>query len=262
MVQGAMVVTGEKKVLIDLTGIRFGSLLVLHRDLTTISKGKTRWVCKCDCGNTLSIRGSHLREGQKKCLKCVNHNHNIKHGMHGHPNYTIWAMMKQRCLNENAVGYANYGGRGIRICDRWMDFEKFVKDVGVRPTKKHSLDRIDVDGNYEPSNFRWVTDTEQMRNKRDNRVIAYMGKSKPVSEWAEILGVNSFVLYSRLNNGWDVYKAFNTPIRVNLRYISEGGFNLTVKEWSLKTGLSIDSINYRIRKGKKILSNELSNCNG
>jgi hypothetical protein len=136
MVRGAMIVTGGMKTLIDMTGNRFGSLLVLHRDLTKVGKSEAKWICKCDCGNIISVKGSHLRKGQKKCLKCVNYNHNIKHGMCGHPNYAIWTMMKQRCLNKKAVGYINYGGRGIRICDRWMDFENFVKDVGVRPSKK------------------------------------------------------------------------------------------------------------------------------
>jgi len=156
------------------------------------------WLCKCDCGETVSIRGNHLRKGQKNCVKCTPRNHNITHGLHKHPSYITWAMMKQRCENPNAIGYANYGGRGIVVCERWHHFEKFVEDVGSPPSKNHTLDRINIDGNYEPSNFRWATHKEQMRNRNCCNLITHNNITKTISAWAEDNGMSVQCLQQRL----------------------------------------------------------------
>lgn len=248
---------GPSKSLKDISGNKFGSLLVIKR---AENKGKAvMWLCKCDCGETVSIRGNHLRKGQTHCAKCTPRNHNVTHGLHKHPSYVTWTMMKQRCENPNAIGYANYGGRGIVVCERWHDFEFFVEDVGTPPSKNHTLDRIDIDGNYEPSNVRWATHKEQMRNKRNNRVIEYRGEKKTVTEWGEILCIPRETIFARLKMGWELDKIFTTKPRPVVRYIEYNGESLTVKEWSDKIGISINRINNRIYAGwaiDKVLSSK------
>src|SRR6478736_1104423 len=140
------------------------------------------WRCECSCGNITSIRAGRLIKEPKHCNRCSPKNRNVKHGLFGHPSYATWAMMKQRCENPNAVGYNNYGGRGISVCDRWHQFELFVLDMGEPPSKKHTLDRYpNKDGDYEPTNCRWATDKEQLRNTRSNRIICIDGISKNVT---------------------------------------------------------------------------------
>ena len=128
--------------------------------------------------------------------------------------YTSWQAMNQRCYNKNQKAYKNYGGRGIRVCDRWRGktgFLNFIADMGERPTSVHTLDRIDNNGNYEASNCRWATRAEQNRNKRDNKLLTYGGVTKTVSEWGESLGSDVNLVNSRLRYGWDVDRALTTP---------------------------------------------------
>jgi hypothetical protein len=117
--------------------------------------------CSCSCGGHIEVRASDVRRGTTKSCGCLKEGH----GLTDSPTYTSWRAMKGRCLNENASNYDNYGGRGIRICDRWLNFESFLLDMGHRPKGK-TLDRIDPDGNYEPSNCRWATAKQQANNQR------------------------------------------------------------------------------------------------
>ncbi len=135
----------------------------------------------------------------------------IKHGgwLGGRPTreYTIWSMMKQRCLNPKAVGYDRYGGIGVKICEAWMDFSTFRRDMGLAPSPKHSLDRINTNGNYEPGNCRWATKKEQGRNRRDSVRLEFRGETKTMSEWCEILGIRYDLVQKRLQYGWPVEEA-------------------------------------------------------
>ncbi|TQI66244.1 hypothetical protein LY85_0905 [Clostridium sp. KNHs216] len=150
----------------DLSGQRFGRLLVLNRAENTES-GQARWVCQCDCGNVKTIRGTHLTTGKIISCGCYNKAVCTKHGMSGTPEYRTYYNMIKRCEYKNDVSYAEYGGRGIRVCPRWRSsFLNFLADMGKRPTDRHSIDRIDVNGNYEPSNCRWAVVETQEHNKR------------------------------------------------------------------------------------------------
>ena len=152
----------------DLRNRRFGRLTAV-RDTGIRKERNVVWLCQCDCGNIMTTRGSSLKSGGTKTCGCINPN--FKHGQIHTRTYISWGGMKQRCINPKATGYKNYGGRGITICERWLGcggFIHFLKDMGERPEGK-SIDRIDNDGNYEPSNCQWATKEEQQNNKRRSK---------------------------------------------------------------------------------------------
>lgn len=154
---------------IDLLGQRFGHWLVIGR--AEYSNGKPYWICRCDCGTTKTIRGSSLKCGDSVSCGCFAERLKYKYKGTGtgidSPEYGSWSGMIQRCTNKNAPGYKNYGGRGISICQEWINsFLQFYHSVGPRPSPNHSLDRVNNDGNYEPGNVRWATRKEQNRNTR------------------------------------------------------------------------------------------------
>lgn len=148
-------------------GDRFGRLEV--RSLPVRMKRSMKFYeCLCDCGNRAWKRHDHLAEGKVRSCGCGMVKHGLSRKGDRSDTYQIWANMKYRCSCEKDKAFKNYGGRGIRVCERWMNYENFHADMGDRPTTKHSLDRIDVNGNYEPRNCRWATSREQCRNKRNN----------------------------------------------------------------------------------------------
>lgn len=130
------------------------------------------------------------------------------------PTQQSWDRMKQRCNDPKHVAYARYGGRGIKVCERWGDsFEAFLADMGERPSKAHSLDRIDTDGNYDPGNCRWATPQQQQRNRRNVPKLQAFGRAQTLTDWAEEYGVNKRALRSRLVRGWSLERALMEPLR-------------------------------------------------
>lgn len=159
--------------LVDLCGQRFGRLLISSR-VGTDKHGQAVWLATCDCGATSEVLGGNLRRGlTASCGKCVS---KAKHGMYGTPVYWVWNSMVRRCKNPTSQVWKDYGGRGIRVCDRWQDFENFYADMG-EPPEGHSLDRIDVNGNYEPGNCRWATKDVQQHNVRARTSTGHLGIS-------------------------------------------------------------------------------------
>lgn len=176
------------------------------------------WKCQCDCGNFIDVFPHCLFSGNTKSCGCRNMivlmERNITHGMTKHPLYAIWSQMRVRCHNPNATEFHNYGGRGIAICERWNDFAVFVQDMGDRPSLKHSLDRKDNAGNYEPANCQWSTQKEQMNNTRINRMITHNGRTQTLVNWCRELHLDYAAVRARLNKlQWTEIKALTTPIR-------------------------------------------------
>jgi len=180
--------------LIDLTGKRFGRLLVIRRADAT---GRPTWLCQCDCGRSHQVKSNVLISGDSTSCGCFKREQftatqrRTTHGCRYTTEYKIWDGIKQRCLNSNDKAYPMYGGRGITICERWLQsFDNFLSDIGPRPDADHTIDRIDNDGPYSPDNCRWATWHEQNNNQRSNRLLEYNGRTLTMAQWARVLGIN------------------------------------------------------------------------
>lgn len=186
---------------------------VFHR-LTVIAEmpktaGRRRVICNCECGKQINLDPRSLFGGHSKSCGCLQKEtlrdicaQRRTHGQSRSKEYNTWIHIKKRCTNRNSSKYPIYGGRGIKICDRWLDsFENFFKDMGKAPSSAHSIDRIDSNGNYEPSNCRWATIREQNLNKRNHRIVIYQKESMPLSEACRLAGVNYGSALYRINAG-------------------------------------------------------------
>jgi len=183
----------------DLTSERFGCLTVLHVDPR---KKRRYWVCKCDCGNTVSRIEGHLKKGAVACCRTCPHHGKNKHGKIDTKEYRAWVDMKQRCHNPNNPRFKDYGARGIAVCERWADsFVNFISDVGYAPNKKYSLDRVDNDGNYEPGNVKWSSPVEQQNNQRRTLWVTHNGKHYTLTELSKKTKIPRKTLYARLLRG-------------------------------------------------------------
>lgn len=174
--------------------------------------GKILWLCICECGKKVSSVGSDLISEHTKSCGCLNidlsRSRATKHGMALTSEYTIWHLMKGRCLNKKNKDYIHYGGRGIKICERWKDFNNFYIDMGKRPNGL-TLERVDNNKGYLKENCRWATRKEQGNNQRTNRMITFNGEIRTLSQWSDILKIPYSRLSSRLNKlAWSVNKTF------------------------------------------------------
>lgn len=203
--------------LFDLTGMRFGRLVVLHRDFEC-KKDETRWICKCDCGAVKSINGISLKTGRTKSCGCLQAELVSKRCRIYEDSdkrlRSIWRGMKERCFRKENISYPLYGGRGITVCEEWaksfMAFREWALKNGY--AENLSIDRTDSNGNYCPENCRWVTAKEQSNNTRRNVFITYKEKTMTVSEWAEITGIKKETLADRKRRGWSDSDCIEIPV--------------------------------------------------
>lgn len=189
---------------IDLAGQRYGALSVIRR--VENQGNKRMWLCKCDCGNEVIVSLGNLRSGHStQCKKCRDRKNSIHRTTHGHTGtslYCVWSGMIDRCNNTKSKAYSDYGGRGISVCDEWNDSENFINWSLENGYKEGlEIDRIDVNGNYEPSNCRWVTRLVNANNKRNNVYIEHNGETKTIAEWARYYNVNYKHLWNNLSKG-------------------------------------------------------------
>jgi hypothetical protein len=193
----------------DLSGQKFNLWTVLHRAENSPS-GQVRYLCRCECGTEAMVHAYVLRKGHSKSCGCAKIEFHTKRlTTHGHASagvkrsgtYRSWAAMLSRCTDENSADYKRYGARGISVCQHWSKFESFLADMGEKPTGC-SIDRIDNDAGYSPSNCRWANKKQQARNTRNNTMITINGASRCISEWSEVSGIKSSSISYRLNNGW------------------------------------------------------------
>ena len=199
----------------DLTGQRFGRLVVLKREGSAYP-GVPMWLCLCDCGTEKPVAASSLRQGSTKscgCFRVEMGEANATHGMSESPEYEVWASIKKRCYDVSADSYQYYGGVGIYMCDRWISsFENFIADMGLRPTEFHSIERCDVHDNYTPENCKWADPIEQANNKTTTVLIEHLGRSQSRAQWCRELNLNYETVGARINAyGWTHDRALSTP---------------------------------------------------
>lgn len=157
----------------DITGKRFSRLVVIKPDENS---KKFKWICKCDCGNMSSVEAYNLNKGLTKSCGCLHRESITTHGMDGTKAYKAWISLKSRCYNKNDKDYKSYGGRGIKVCDKWLSsFEEFYNDIGEPPSSKMSIDRIDNTKGYQKDNCRWVDIFAQNRNRRTSKIWTIKG---------------------------------------------------------------------------------------
>lgn len=249
---------------IDLTGQRFGRLTAIEyagKDNQML----TLWRCICDCGKEITTRASSLKCGNTQSCGCLQaENTKVRattHGLTGgrsHANrlYSIWRNMKQRCYNPKAAKYNNYGGRGIAVCEEWINsyvsFHEWAMANGY--SDNLTLDRIENNGNYEPLNCRWSTNQEQSNNTRFNRLLTYNEETKTLAQWADEIGLNFTTLKCRLDDyGWDLEKALNAPVgKHQKRIIQYNGKTQTLNKWSKELGINYKLLCGRLLKGWSI----------
>lgn len=209
-----------------LVGKMFGRLYVekLHEIRGTYRTRKRIWECRCLCGNRIYVMTAKLKNGHTKSCGCLQRdsvidknkrNNSTEYGAKKSTKiYSIWNSMVRRCYSPSCSGYKHYGGRGIKVCDRWKySFDNFYKDMWPRPAGT-SLDRIDVNGDYSPENCRWASNAVQARNRTNNHWITYKGESLVLTDMAKKYGIRASILNARITQSkWSVEKAIETPIR-------------------------------------------------
>lgn len=234
----------------NITGQTFGRLTALHY------KGSRKWEFKCSCGTIKVASGKDVRTGKTQSCGCLNKERTAAaastHGYSGTSTYNTWKGVKYRCSSSRCKAYKDYGGRGITVCDRWLNsFENFLEDMGERPSSSHSIDRIDVNGNYEPSNCRWATRAEQNNNQRQHsNAFVFDGKSS--KQLAQELGIHYSSVIKR------VKRAGNLEVRTREPLLHE---NRNCKSWAAQLGVSRGCVQWRLQNGKDPYGNKTEKDN-
>ena len=247
----------------NIVGQKFGRLTVIKYLYS--KKHKPYWLCQCDCGNEYVACSGALRDGNTRSCGCLAKEsfremikNNIKHGMSESKIYYIYKGMKQRCYNPTGTNYKNYGGRGIKVCDEWLGehgFENFYKwaiDNGYKdlPHKQCTIDRIDVNGNYEPNNCKWSNAVEQANNTRRNVNINFNGKTQTLTRWCRELDLSIGMVLSRIHRGVKIEIALTTPKTDRHKYYEYNGEKYTIQQLSKMFNIPEMTLYSRLNAGK------------
>lgn len=229
--------------------IKYGYWTVL------VKSSRPRYIlCECVCGRRKEIFDTALRRGKSKSCGCMKQQLLGNTGASSTRTYSVYHNMKKRCLNKNTPNYRIYGGRGITICKRWLiSFKNFLADMGDCPSKEHTIERIDNNGNYEPTNCKWATRLEQSKNTRRSVKLTFRGETKVAKDWATQLGISEGALKRRLERGWTLEEALTTKHKIaEDRYhryaktITYLGRTQTIKKWAKEIGISKGLLKFRL----------------
>lgn len=202
-----------KKSLIDISGVRFGRIIPIKRNGAD-RFGNAKWMCICDCGKKFIAISNNIRSGNTSscgCLKSeIDSTRTRTHGMSKTGSYSVWTSMKQRCLNPKNKDFKYYGGRGITICKKWLKYENFVSDMGLRPSQDHQIDRKNNNLGYSKQNCRWTDRIHQMSNTRSNKYIEFDGCKMTFASWSRATGLSPKTIRYRLKAGWSIKKTLTT----------------------------------------------------
>lgn len=242
-------------------GQKYGRITILEIFPYEKSMGSQRnglVVCDCSPDKPYQMNIYNLGTGHTKSCGCFSQERavetNTTHGYSKKDIYSIFHKMIARCYKEEVKNYHNYGGRGIKVCDRWLEpngqgFLNFLEDMGERPSKNHSIDRINVNGNYEPSNCRWATPKEQANNKQYHRFITANGKTQNLSQWSKEIGIESSVILGRLKLGWTEETAINIPLIDCNKYYEYQGEIISHQDLANKHNINEATLRNRLSKG-------------
>lgn len=201
----------------DFTGLTFGWLTVVKQSES--QGGRRTWECNCKCGRAVVVKGRDLVRKHTMSCGCYKKACMVTHGEslnNRTREYQTWDAMIQRCTNKNNKAYSNYGGRGVIVCDRWRySYENFINDMGRRPSSGHSLERINNELGYNPTNCKWATRKDQARNRRSNRILEHSGRKMVMQDWAIELGISETTIITRLKAGeefCDIYNRFKSKL--------------------------------------------------
>ncbi len=229
----------------DERGNVYGKLTVLEY---AGGKPAGRWLCRCECGNTITPFGRRLRSKTSRSCGCTR---KTLSGRSHSPEHRTWEAMKTRCYNPNAHNYKHYGGRGITICGRWRkSFLAFLEDMGEKPFPEATIERVNNDGPYAAGNCRWASRLEQGQNTRKVRMLTHNRETMSISAWARKSGVSCATISDRLERGWSTARALTAPVRQNpTRHISYNGETLCLTDWAKRLGITRTALSMRIKWG-------------
>ena len=231
--------------ILDLVGHKYGILTVIK----WLGKGKKEyeWLCKCECGNETISTTSYLRSGHKTSCGCLRSRRNYSHGLSHSPLWNVHGNMKRRCNDPKNKSYKNYGGRGITYCEKWETFDGFLEDMSDGYKEGLTLDRIDVNGNYNKENCRWADKKTQANNTTANHYITYNGETLTVSEMADKYGIDYELFRHRLKKGWTIDESMKPLTQVQIiTYMNE---TKTVAEWARLKGMTYIQLKKRLMRG-------------
>lgn len=231
----------------ELIGKRFGRWTVI-KCIDRVNY-EFRWLCKCDCGGEKIVKTAKLLRGRSKSCGCLRKENtrqlHTKHGCSKTREFKIWLGIKARCNNPNVASFERYGGRGIKLCDRWNEFSNFLSDMGICPPQ-HSIERVDNDKGYSPDNCVWADRTAQNNNTRRNKFITHDGETLTVSQWARKLGMPTLDFRHRVSTGWSVAEIIETPVRGPRKPVTIGAHTHSITEWAQIFGISYGAMQHRL----------------